>query len=129
VTADIPTDLYVDLIGTPWLRGGRDSATGLDCFGLVRTMFARLGKTVPDFDSPGSKELMEQVIDREAKTWRRVERRPGVCLLMRVQGYRAHVAFQLTDDKFIHASDPAGVMLGRISLNSNIIAAYDYDPA
>ena len=30
---------YDDLIGAPFIDGGRDKETGLDCWGLAREMF------------------------------------------------------------------------------------------
>jgi cell wall-associated NlpC family hydrolase len=40
---------FDDLIGIPFVDGGRDPRTGLDCWGLVREVFRRAGTTLPDF--------------------------------------------------------------------------------
>ena len=41
-----------DLIGIPFVRGGRDPQRGMDCQGLVMAALARWGCDVPDYD-PG----------------------------------------------------------------------------
>jgi cell wall-associated NlpC family hydrolase len=40
---------YRDLVGIPFVDGGRDPATGLDCWGIVMAAMRKLGKEVPDF--------------------------------------------------------------------------------
>ena len=40
---------YRDLVGIPFVDGGRDPATGLDCWGIVMSAMLKLGKEVPDF--------------------------------------------------------------------------------
>lgn len=41
----IPHD---DLLGVPWVLGGRDPATGLDCWGVVVELRRRAGLATPD---------------------------------------------------------------------------------
>ena len=43
------TDSLRDLIGIPFVDGGRDPNVGLDCWGLCRVVFRRCGVMVPDF--------------------------------------------------------------------------------
>ena len=43
---DLRTD---DLIGIPFVDGGRDPRIGLDCWGLVLEVFRRAGVTLPDY--------------------------------------------------------------------------------
>ena len=40
---------YDDLIGVPFVDGGRDAKSGLDCWGLVKEVFRRQGYEVPDY--------------------------------------------------------------------------------
>ena len=40
---------YDDLIGVPFVDGGRDPKSGLDCWGLVKEAFRRQGCEVPDY--------------------------------------------------------------------------------
>lgn len=40
---------YSDLLASPFVDGGRDVRTGLDCWGLVRICFARCGMELPDY--------------------------------------------------------------------------------
>lgn len=39
---------YRDLMGVPWLDGGRDHRRGLDCVGVMLVALHRAGFTVPD---------------------------------------------------------------------------------
>ena len=71
---------YRDLLFTPFTDGGRDPATGLDCFGLFQEIQRRLGRAVQDFtvscfDSP----LIEATaaLEIEAGRWARIEE-PGL---------------------------------------------------
>lgn len=41
---------YIDLLGTPFKMGGRDK-TGLDCYGLVKELYSRVGITLPEYTS------------------------------------------------------------------------------
>lgn len=40
---------FSDLIGVPFVDGGRDPATGLDCWGLFMAVMGRFGREVKDF--------------------------------------------------------------------------------
>lgn len=124
---EISYDKYENLIGIPFVRGGRDLSTGVDCYGLVMEMYRRTGKVIPDFVTPEDLKTMELLIDRERGSWRKVEPRPGCLLLFRVEGYRAHVGFMLSHSKMIHSQEPMGVTVASRHFWPNIVAAYDYE--
>jgi len=57
-----------DLIGIPFLRGGR-GPDAFDCFGLVREVQRRRGIELPDAPSPQSMELQAAMVERIASHW------------------------------------------------------------
>ena len=124
---EIPFDLYGDLIGVPFVRGGRDTSTGLDCYGLVIEMNRRLGVDIPDFASPGSLEAVEELIGRNKGRWRKVDPCPGATLLFRVEGYLAHVGIMLSPVKMLHCQDPIGVMTAAPHFWPRLVSAYVYE--
>jgi cell wall-associated NlpC family hydrolase len=106
---------YLDLIGMPFVRGGRGPVEW-DCYGLLIEMFRRKGVILPDFTSPGTVEEVEAIMDREIGRWIIVPYgTPGACVRFRSSGCGAHVGFVLGNDKMIHASDTAGVCVERIA--------------
>lgn len=119
---------YVDLIGKPFERGAR-GPDAYDCYGLVRVMFDRRGITIPDFTSPGTLEEVAELISSNEKRWRRVDiHTPGALITFRVEGIGAHVGFGLGGDKFLHAIEPNGVAVERLTGGIfKPLAAYDYD--
>ena len=48
--------MYEDLIGVPFVDGGRDT-NGMDCWGLVRECFKRQGIVVKDYGISAAEEL------------------------------------------------------------------------
>lgn len=93
------------LLGTPYRFGGASPATGFDCSGLVRHVFA---------------EAMSQQLPRRSEQMQRhgqpVPRdalRPGDLLFFNTEGRPfSHVAIYIGDGRFIHA--PAGKGVVRI---------------
>ena len=49
-------ELYNDLIGKPFLWGGR-GPDGYDCLGLCIEIYRRLNKTIPDINSPEKNDI------------------------------------------------------------------------
>jgi cell wall-associated NlpC family hydrolase len=67
---------YSDLLGTPFVWGGRSPQAGLDCWGLVVEVYRRLGCAVADVDDYSAlqaENVSPQIVDACAATWRRVE--------------------------------------------------------
>ncbi len=106
---------YMDLLGLPFERGGR-GPHAFDCYGLVVEMFRRAGCVVPDFESPGTLEEIEDLVASASARWRRVPiGTPGAVVTFRVDGYGAHVGYALGGDRFLHAWDATGVTTERLS--------------
>lgn len=118
---------YFDLLGKPFARGGRGPEF-YDCYGLVKEMFERTGRVVPDFESPGTLEEIEQLVSANTSKWKRVApKTPGSLITFRVDGLGAHVGFMLGGDRFLHAIDGPGVYVERLTNSAyKPLAFYDY---
>lgn len=118
---------YLDLLGSPFERGARGPEK-FDCYGLVKEMFARCGKELPDFESPGTLEEIESLIDSESKRWVKVAPgTPGSLVTLRTDTYGAHVGFVMGDGLFIHCVDGIGVIIERLDNEFRPpIGYYDY---
>jgi len=84
------------LIGVPYRFGGQSADTGLDCSGLVRTVYQQtLGLVLP-------RRAAEQA--RATEKIRRDELRPGDLVFFNTMRRAfSHVGIYLGDGKFIHA--------------------------
>jgi cell wall-associated NlpC family hydrolase len=97
-----------DLIGVPFVDGGRD-ASGMDCYGLARETMRRFGYDVPEisvscFDTLSIHAIYE---DQRARwEWRRVETpEPGDLMVMRLDpecpGQVSHVGVYIGNGRVI----------------------------
>lgn len=114
-----PIPEFFDLMGDPFERGARGPHIW-DCYGYVRELFGRTGVILPDFESPGTLEEIEQIVQREprvnAARWRPVPiGTPGAMLTFRVDGAGAHVGFMLRNDRFTHCVEGEGVTTERLT--------------
>ena len=95
---------YEDLIGTPFIDGGRDKEIGLDCWGLAREMTA------------------------EEMDWERLNAPEEGCLvLLRLspEVWANHVGICLGGGKFIHAYSATGTCIDRLARwRSRIVGFY-----
>ena len=117
---------YEDLIGKEFAYGGR-GPDQYDCYGLLREMFRRAGKEVPDYKSPSvGAEIIAMILDKKNE-WEEVEPGPGTAMLMRLRG-NAHVGFRLPYGLFIHTWERSGgVCVERVrDWEARIVAHYDY---
>jgi cell wall-associated NlpC family hydrolase len=124
-----PVPEYLDLLGQPFERGARGPDIW-DCYGYVRELFRRVGNDLPDFESPGSLEEIEQLVDTvpQGPRWRPVPiGTPGALLTFRVDGAGAHVGFMLGGDRFTHCIEGTGVTTERLTNNPmKPLASYIY---
>ena len=87
-----------DYVGLPWRERGRDR-TGLDCWGLLRLVYAeRMGVTLPSFSdayvTTEDGKALSDLMDGNMTPWREIEpgqERPGDALLMSLAGHPQHV--------------------------------------
>ena len=115
---------YGDLIGVPFANRGRSKETGFDCYGLVREIFKRCGRSLPDYTADFRDVRQVDSLIREARTtstnWRKVSRQnlsvPCV-ITMRFgvpQGMVNHTGCYIGAGKFIHTRESIGVCVDRI---------------
>lgn len=110
----LPRELWVDLVGLPFQRGGR-GPQAYDCYGLLLKLFQRQGITAPATPAPMTDEALRGAHDALMPHWQRCPLRPGVGLLFNDAG-PFHVGVAIDDDLFIHAAERVGqVALDRLS--------------
>lgn len=122
---------YSDLIGVPFVDGGRD-ASGLDCWGLAKECFFRQGIIVQDYDISAMATI---AIDHELKAnenvWRKIEEPVVGCLVLinaSCNGFANHVGIYVGDHKFLHAYAHTGVCLSTIKRWQSHIKGYYLPP-
>ena len=105
---------YDDLIGIPFRDGGRDM-TGLDCWGLVRIIYDRIGIDLPDYHIAAANEpaVNAKMMDQEAQ-WQRLDHpEMGAVVLIAngACGRANHVGVYIGDGRMIHAYAYSGVAI------------------
>lgn len=103
----LPATVWTDLVGVPWVAGGRDPRAGLDCVGLVVEVCARRGRPIGD---PAHGDLGMLAWDHVG--WDDLE--PGDVILMGRRGVD-HVGIYLGRDRVIHAPEHAEVTVTRLA--------------
>lgn len=130
-----------DLIGAPFVHGGRDVERGVDCFGLLIEMHRRKGQEIPDFRSPQFHHEIEAALHEHKKTWlchwEKTGRdpvpltvcKPGTSLLIAIRGQACHVGFVHKPGWFVHTwEDTNGVTTERLSLwKQRILGVYEFN--
>lgn len=113
---------YDDLIGIPFINGGRDRNKGFDCYGLVMEVYRRCGIALPEYTADwDDEEKINSIVQREAGTtaWHRVKAPfPVPCLVaLRMgtpPGIVNHTGVYIGHGKFIHTRAKIGVCVSRI---------------
>lgn len=104
-------DWSASYVGIPWLPKGRERASGVDCWGLVRLVYAeQLGKVLPAllgrYDDRLSSRAVAAVVDAERNRWTQVEApQPFDVALFHLGSFDQHVAVIVNDELMIHAKD------------------------
>ena len=96
-----------DLIGVPYVNGGRDPETGLDCWGLVQEYYRRLGLKLPKhlIDIKRVDAIMAE-IDSNRHKWIELETpEVGCVVLLRLIGnpLPSHCGIYIGYGEFVHA--------------------------
>lgn len=114
-----PNDIY-DLLGVPFIDGGRDYTIGLDCWGCVMIACKILiNKDLPDFkicakdaEKVGKKIEAEQLFG----PWTEIGGpESGALVVIRYHPvFKNHTGVCIDDKKFIHALDKTGVVVGSL---------------
>ncbi|ERT62389.1 C40 family peptidase [Megasphaera vaginalis (ex Srinivasan et al. 2021)] len=103
---------YDDLVGIPYVSGGRDVRTGLDCWGLAVEIYRRQGLQLPPYplDATSAAVTMAAFKSGLPQNWYRLGTpTPGCLVLIRFIGnpYGSHCGIYLGYGEFIHAYDTA----------------------
>ncbi len=121
---------YDDLIGVPFVDGGRDKS-GLDCWGLVKEAFRRQGCEVPDYHISAVEAAdIAGTMKRQEDDWVRLNGPHVGCLvLLRLTPglWANHVGIYIGDGRFLHAYLPTGVCIDRLRRWQSRIVGY-YSP-
>lgn len=113
---------YDDLIGIPFINGGRDRNKGFDCYGLVMEVYRRCGISLPEYTADwDDEEKINSIVQREAGTtaWHRVKAPLPVPCLVALRmgtppGIVNHTGVYIGHGKFIHTRAKIGVCVSRI---------------
>ena len=113
---------YDDLIGIPFINGGRDRNKGFDCYGLVMEVYRRCGIALPEYTADwDDEEKINSIVQREAGTtaWHRVKAPLPVPCLVALRmgtppGIVNHTGVYIGHGKFIHTRAKIGVWVSRI---------------
>lgn len=95
-------------IGIPYAPGGRDPATGLDCWGLVRAVLAATGVVVPDYAAWSGRDDDDAIADVAMTAtgdprWRPVDPPiPGDVALIRWRGLPMHAGVLVSPGHVLH---------------------------
>lgn len=106
-----------DLLKVKFVRGGRDVATGLDCYGLCKEVYKRLGIDLPEYDSPTSRETVDSVVQSQKGEFERLEQPLSYSfVLFSIRPpYESHIGIVLEDKKrFIHMLEGTGCSIERL---------------
>lgn len=119
---------YDDLIGIPFVDGGRDR-NGLDCWGLVKEAFRRQGCHVPDYRIAAKRaaDISREMKNQEDDWIYLKEPAVGCLVLLRLTAgcWANHVGIYLGEGKFLHAYLATGVCIDRLSRwRSRIVGFY-----
>lgn len=113
---------YDNLIGIPFINGGRDRNKGFDCYGLVMEVYRRCGIALPEYTADwDDEEKINSIVQREAGTtaWHRVKAPLPVPCLVALRmgtppGIVNHTGVYIGHGKFIHTRAKIGVCVSRI---------------
>lgn len=102
---------FRDLVGVPFLDGGRDPAVGLDCWGLVLAAQKRFGRTLPDYQISAfasSQIAATAAVEVLSGRWEQLPAPELGCLVAmstnpNLPGAFQHVGVYVGSGRFIHA--------------------------
>jgi cell wall-associated NlpC family hydrolase len=107
-----------DIIGVPWIEGGRDPSSGLDCLGVVLLVLERMG--LPSFDPwavwadawrRGWRQIEQAVPDGWSRLSDGALLRPGDVVITQSEGHPTHVVIVVEDRRVVSAMKGRGVVL------------------
>ena len=111
-------DIVKKYLGVPFKHQGRSIEEGLDCWGLIRAIYADHGITLFDLESyevDWAKVGKNYFLEHYADQWERVDQSNfmDVALFQTSPSVVNHAGLVLNNSKFIHASK-AGIVVSRL---------------
>jgi cell wall-associated NlpC family hydrolase len=117
----IPLFNYSDLMFSPFVDGGRDVLTGLDCWGLLMEVSRRMGHEIPDFRVScfASADTDERVREESPRLATRVDApEPGAVVAMAMELLLPHAVqhfgVMVDNRRFLHTLECKGPLLTKI---------------
>lgn len=108
---------YDDLVGVPYVSGGRDPKKGLDCWGLAAELYRRQGIQLPTFlVDTSDTALCASLFNANRPDWEELpEPVPGCLILLKFirNPLPSHCGVYLGYGEFIHA-EGAAVQIDRL---------------
>lgn len=112
---------FKDLIGIPFVDGGRDPNTGLDCWGLIIVAAKRLGIEIPDYQIQcfDTKNIVKQVY-RDKKDWVKINEPVEGCIIGMARSTSFpdsinHFGIYIGQRYFLHSVEKSGVICTKIN--------------
>ena len=110
---------YRELIGVPFVNGGRSPQEGFDCWGLSRYIYEHYHNIIlPDYriDCYNASAVNANILEEAKKKWRRIEEPIVPCVIvMRFNSpISNHVGTYLGNGDFIHTAEKMGVNINSI---------------
>lgn len=96
---------YTDLLGAPFVYGGRSVKEGFDCYGLAMEIYRRLGMRLPEYQSTDQFSLIHKMIHEAKPLFVEVVKPEPYCLATFIirPPYTTHIGVVLKDSRrFIH---------------------------
>lgn len=109
--------VFTDLIGLPFVDGGRNPNIGLDCWGLSTEVFRRYGMELPDYKiSCEDASSISHEVNEQKQFWRRCEGEISVpaLVVIRFSVYCDHTGVYIGNGRFIHTRKEVGVNIDRV---------------
>lgn len=111
--------MYSDLIGVPFVDGGREKTSGFDCWGLVMEIYRRNGIELPDYKvACEDASRIHRTVVTQRFAWVRLEKElPDLCLVVlrfNTAVMCNHTGVYLGEGRFIHTRSKIGVNIDRI---------------
>ena len=105
---------YTDLIGVPFVDGGRNPKVGLDCYGLVTEVFKRFAVNLPDYRiCCEDTATINEEINKQRPRWIKQDptNLPVPCLVVIKFNtvFCNHTGVYIGNGKFIHTRQRIGV--------------------
>ena len=111
--------MFNDLLGIPFIDGGRSKDNGFDCWGLVMEVYRRFGIFLHDYKI-GCMEAskINNEIESSKEFWKRIGRNelvsPCLVVIKFNSEYCNHTGVYVGNGKFIHTRAKVGVNIDRI---------------